>query len=140
MFIYPYIDTPELRVTCMAYICLHVKWSFADEAAPEVDEVPEVPARGKLESAHETKSLTGLLAAAAPLVMCRLRPEARSRAKPGQKKPGQAKPFTWPEVAFGPAGDFRKPKPPAWALAFVGIYESTIFFSKQYVNSNLLLF
>ena len=40
------------------------------------------------------------------LVMCRLRPEARSRAKPGQKKPGQAEPFTWPEAAFGPAGDF----------------------------------
>ena len=53
------------------------------------------------------------------VVMCRLWPEARSRAKPGQKKPGQAGPDLWPEPAFGPAWDMKKPKPLAWAPAFV---------------------
>jgi len=52
------------------------------------------------------------------LVMCRLRPEARGRAKPGQKKPGQAGPDLWPETAFGPACDFEKPEPAAWATAW----------------------
>ena len=42
---------------------------------------------------------------------------ARSRAKPGQKKPGQAGPDLWPETAFGPAWDIGKPKPLAWAPA-----------------------
>jgi hypothetical protein len=37
------------------------------------------------------------------LVICRLRPEAKSRAKPSQNKPGQAGPKLWPELAFGPA-------------------------------------
>ena len=37
------------------------------------------------------------------IVMCRLRPKARGRAKPSQKKPGQARPNFWPEKAFGPA-------------------------------------
>ncbi len=37
------------------------------------------------------------------LVICRLRPEAQSQAKPGPKKPGQAGPKWWPERAFGPA-------------------------------------
>ena len=54
--------------------------------------------------------------------MCRPWPEAPGQAKPGQNKPGQAKPWGWPEGAFGLACDFLKPKPPAWALAFVGIY------------------
>ena len=45
------------------------------------------------------------------VVMCRLWPEARSRAKPSQKKPGQAGPNLWPEPAFGPAWDLGKPKP-----------------------------
>jgi hypothetical protein len=51
------------------------------------------------------------------LVMCRLRPEGRSRAKPSQKKPGQAGPDLWPETAFGPAWTLGKPKPLAWAPA-----------------------
>ena len=45
------------------------------------------------------------------VVMCRLWPEARSRARPSQKKPGQAGPNVWPEPAFGPAWDMVKPKP-----------------------------
>ena len=49
------------------------------------------------------------------VVMCRLRPEARSRAKPSQNKPGQAGPNLWPETAFGPAWILGKPKPLAWA-------------------------
>ena len=48
------------------------------------------------------------------LVMCRLRPEARGRAKPSQKKPGQAGPDLWPETAFGPAWILSKPEPAAW--------------------------
>ena len=51
------------------------------------------------------------------LVMCRLRPEARSQAKPSQKKLGQAGPDLWPETAFGPAWILGKPKPLAWAGA-----------------------
>ena len=51
------------------------------------------------------------------LVIGRLRPEAKSRAKPGQKKPGQARPKLWPELAFGPAWVLEKPKPLAWAGA-----------------------
>jgi len=51
------------------------------------------------------------------LVMCRLRPEARSRAKPSQNKPGQAGPDLWPETAFGPAWILGKPKLLAWAPA-----------------------
>ena len=51
--------------------------------------------------------------------MCQLRPEARSQAKPSQKKPGQAGPDFWLEPAFGPAWDIEKPKPLAWAPAFV---------------------
>ena len=35
------------------------------------------------------------------VVMCRLRPQARSQAKPGQKKPSQAQPDCWLETAFG---------------------------------------
>ena len=35
------------------------------------------------------------------LVMCWLWPEAKSRAKPGQKKPSQARPREWPQLAFG---------------------------------------
>ena len=45
------------------------------------------------------------------LVMCRLGPEAKSRAKPSQAH--------WPETAFGPAHDNQKPKARAWAGAFV---------------------
>ena len=37
------------------------------------------------------------------IVMCRLWPEARSRAKPSPKKPGQAGPQCWPKRAFGSA-------------------------------------
>jgi len=55
--------------------------------------------------------------------MCRLWPEARSRAKPGPKKPGQAGPKSWPELAFGPAWVLGKPKPLAWAGA-LGAAES----------------
>ena len=50
--------------------------------------------------------------------MCRLRPEARSRAKPSQKKPGQAGPDLWPETAFGPAWILSKLEPAAWATAW----------------------
>lgn len=46
--------------------------------------------------------------------MCRLRPEARSQAKPGQKKPGQAGPEGWPEGGFWPGSAFWKAK--AWGL------------------------
>ena len=48
------------------------------------------------------------------VVMCRLRPEARGRAKLSQKKPGQAGPDLWPETAFGPAWILSKPEPAAW--------------------------
>jgi hypothetical protein len=51
------------------------------------------------------------------LVICWLRPEAKSQAKPGQKKPGQAGPKVWPELAFGLAWVLEKPKPLAWAGA-----------------------
>ena len=50
--------------------------------------------------------------------MCRLRPEARGRAKPSQKKSGQAGPDLWPETAFGPAWILSKPEPAAWAAAW----------------------
>ena len=54
-----------------------------------------------------------------PLVMCRLRPEARSQAKPGQAKPGLTFglgwALAWPEFWKAKA----KPKPLAWAPAFV---------------------
>ena len=55
-----------------------------------------------------------------PPPWCWLQPEARSQAKPGQKKLVQAEPCAWPEVAFSLACDFWKPKPLAWAPAFLG--------------------
>ena len=39
--------------------------------------------------------------------------------KPGQAKPKKAGPDFWLEPAFGPAWDIEKPKPLAWAPAFV---------------------
>ena len=50
--------------------------------------------------------------------MCRLWPEARSRAKPSPNRPGQAGPKCWPELAFGPAWVLGKQKPLAWAGVF----------------------
>ena len=47
------------------------------------------------------------------VVMCWLWPEARSQAKPGQKKPGQAGPNLWPETAFGLAWILSKLEPAA---------------------------
>src|SRR5271155_1884893 len=53
------------------------------------------------------------------LVMCRLRPEALSRAGLGPKKPGRAGPDRRPGRALGSAYDFEKPEPAAWARALV---------------------
>ena len=47
----------------------------------------------------------------ATVVMFRLWPEARSRAKTGQKKPGQAKPTVLAFFGFWPGLKFYKPKP-----------------------------
>src|SRR5258705_11618618 len=52
------------------------------------------------------------------LVMLRLRPKAKSRAKPAVKKPSQARPISQLEMAFGPAQGFTKPEPGALAAAF----------------------
>ena len=48
------------------------------------------------------------------LVMCWLWPEARSQAKPGQKKLGQAGPGGWPEGGFWPSSSVWKAQ--AWGL------------------------
>ena len=47
------------------------------------------------------------------VVMLRLRPKARSQAKPAVEKPGQAKPSKRLGMAFGPAQVIVKPEPGA---------------------------
>ena len=67
-----------------------------------------VRVRVKIPMGYPCRSLAGQgqLQWVSILVMCWLRPEARSQARPGQKKPGQAGFCAWPEVAFGLACDF----------------------------------
>ncbi len=46
---------------------------------------------------------------------------AQSQAKLAIKKPSQARPFSWLQMAFGLAQDFIKPEPGALAMAFYAI-------------------
>jgi hypothetical protein len=71
------------------------------------------------------------------LVMCRLRPEARSPAKPGQKKPGQAGPNFLAWLGFWPGLSFDKAKAaglgPGFCryihfIIFIFIFKKLIFF------------
>ena len=50
--------------------------------------------------------------------MCMARPEAVSRAKPGQNRPGQAGPNWGLREGFGPACHEAKPEPGCQAAAF----------------------
>jgi len=50
--------------------------------------------------------------------MLRLWPKAKSRAKLAVKKPSQAGPISWLEMAFGLAQSFTKPELGALAAAF----------------------
>jgi hypothetical protein len=61
--------------------------------------------------------------------MCTARPQAKSQAKPGQNRPGQAKPKSWLAHGFGPAWGLSKPKPSrqATALTWMYIYNFTYF-------------
>jgi hypothetical protein len=45
------------------------------------------------------------------IVLCLARPQARSQAKPGPNRPGQAKPKCWLHGGFGRACISEKPKP-----------------------------
>ena len=58
------------------------------------------------------------------LVMCMAQPQAKSQAKLGQNRPGQAQPKSWPAHGFGLAWGLSKPKPSHQAMALCHICDS----------------